>query len=281
MFDYLDYLPPHLRDFKEYIALGETTGGQISLVQDGVVQIYRNRFIEEADLSTIMRWEKLFNIQSTSASLELRRQQVIAYFNMRAPITGKRLQTIIENITLCKCDINVKHDEFRFEIIIINSDVFINFPLIFTQVHKLKPANMLFDVIVETQVKAAVKVATEKYKYPYKLTGNDKVGTLPDIAYIGLNKDLELDLNTEEKAFSFKYEMTGTKPYTNVGGVLEPLNINLEPNGYGYTFKYDNVGTEPYENTEGALIQGDYAPEIEAESFKIVYRKCGTSNTRG
>lgn len=280
MYGYLEYLPDHLKDFEEYIALEEATKGNVGLAQNRLVQIYMNQFIEYADLDTIGRWEKIFKVQNTNPNLDLRRQQVIAYFNMRAPITVNRLKTIIENITQCKCDISVKHSEYRFEIIIINANTYINFPLIFSQVHKLKPANMLFDVTVETQVEIGIKVNTEQFKYGYSLTGNHKVGTIPIKALVGCIRELNVNLNAESQGYVFGYEMAGTKPYDNTIGVITSLDMDLDPEGTGYLFKYEKTGTEPYENTKGVKSESDYVPEIQTESFNISYRRCGTSNTR-
>lgn len=285
MYGYLEYLPDYLKEFKEYIVLGEATDGDIKLVQDSIIQVNKNRFIEDADLSTITRWERLFNIQNTNMTLELRQQQVIAYLNMRVPITEKRLKIIIENIAQCVCEINVKHSEFRFEIVIINANRFINFPMIFTQVHKLKPANMLFDVIVETQVELGIKVSSELFRYRYNFSGKHNVGTLPSIAFIGCNRDTKVDLDTEAKGYIFKYDKAGKLPYVNTEGVLKELNVDLDTEGKGYIFKYDLTGeevtgAEPYINIEGIKAQDSCVPEIKADSFKILYRYCGTSNTR-
>lgn len=280
MYGYLEYLPDHFKDFEEYIVLGEATKSNVELIKDRLIQIYRNQFIECADLSTIMRWEKIFRIQNTNPNLDLRRQQVIAYFNMRAPITVNRLKTIIENITQCKCDISVKYSDYKFEIIIINANTYINFPLIFSQIHKLKPANMLFDVTVETQVEMGIKASTEQFKYDYSLSGKHKVGTIPIKALVGCNIESGINLNAEGQDYAFGYDMTGTKPDYNTVGVIAPLNIDLDSEGNGYKFSYEKTGTEYCENIGGAKSENSCAPEVEVTSFKVVYKNCGTMNTR-
>ena len=84
----MQQLPTWFKPVLEYIELMKAYGGSLDGLNENEQAIYKNLFIQTADLATIAMWEKLFKITIRYGdTLEFRRARLIQKFSQIVPYT--------------------------------------------------------------------------------------------------------------------------------------------------------------------------------------------------
>lgn len=149
MYQYLDYLPEYLHNVKDFQALGDATNPQTDNLLQKAKQIYQNQFVLSADLPTIERWEKLFNL-SGSGTLSERRKLIAAKIQANSIINGSALLNLVEKQSGASARMEVSPGEYEFSIYLsaLPSEE-IPHKAIVNMVDQAKPANMVFHLKYE------------------------------------------------------------------------------------------------------------------------------------
>lgn len=86
----LEYLPPFLREYREFDAIANAEEPELQRITEEGLRILRNQFIETADEDGIAEFEKMLGIlPSKSDSLESRRARVFSRWFTELPYTLK------------------------------------------------------------------------------------------------------------------------------------------------------------------------------------------------
>ena len=96
--DLLALLPAYFRAIKDFQALMETEGAELSAIEGCMGRVRDNFFIQTADLDTLAFHESLFRIvASPSEGVDFRRARVLASYNNMAPWT---MRALVEKLNL-------------------------------------------------------------------------------------------------------------------------------------------------------------------------------------
>ena len=95
----IDYLPPVLKDNKDFILLSNAQQSEIENLILNLNQLFNNQFISETDLYGIGRYEKMLKINPKGTDdLTIRQLRVWAKYNESTPYTYIRLLEMLNNL---------------------------------------------------------------------------------------------------------------------------------------------------------------------------------------
>lgn len=93
----LDYLPPVLREVREFQAINEANEPEISAAWGALGRLMANQFLDTADSNGVSVWEKELGIfPKDTDTLEARKARVKAVWNLELPYTLPQLRNILE-----------------------------------------------------------------------------------------------------------------------------------------------------------------------------------------
>ncbi|WP_283606480.1 putative phage tail protein [Faecalispora anaeroviscerum] len=149
MYQYLNYLPEYLQTVKDFQALGGAVDPQTDNLLQKAKQAYQNQFVLSADLATVERWEKLFNLAG-SGTLSERRKLVAAKIQANSIINGSALLNLIEKQSGVSARLEIAPGQYEFSIYLsaLPSEE-IPHKAIVGMVNQAKPANMVFHLQYE------------------------------------------------------------------------------------------------------------------------------------
>jgi Uncharacterized protein conserved in bacteria (DUF2313). len=147
----IDYLPPVIKNVREYIAVFDTAEQpEFELMWDNVDTAFLNQFIMESTLYGIQRWERILNIIPRAAdTLETRKFRILTMLNASLPYTIRMLEEMLTN--LCG------KDGFSLELLneiytlIVKVDLIAeqNFNAVVDLLHRVVPANIVINVFLK------------------------------------------------------------------------------------------------------------------------------------
>lgn len=145
---FMEYLPDHFGGFAELQALGECADSEAVSAETALQGVWTDLFLDSMETTVTSRWERILNIHHEGLPLSERRAEVIARLNTRAPITVRKLQQILAQMTGCTVEIQVQPENFHFIATVYRKDAEIDIPRLLAYIGKAKPANMTCQVVV-------------------------------------------------------------------------------------------------------------------------------------
>lgn len=145
MLAYLEYIPDYLREIKELQGIGVAFDPEVQALEATARKIYRNQFLDDMDIPTIVRWEQILSLPGTGTPDE-----------RRFAIAAKRIRYLLFNkaslremlISLCGIDgfsLEVVHAKYLLRVrVALESRN--NFGVVTSLLNELKPATLLLDV---------------------------------------------------------------------------------------------------------------------------------------
>ena len=114
----INYLPEVLRNFREFQEVFETEETELLKVQEELLKVLNDLFIEDATERGIERWEKILKITPKATdSLEDRKFRITTYITRKLPFTLRTLEQMLE--TLCgknNYEIELRHNDYEIEV---------------------------------------------------------------------------------------------------------------------------------------------------------------------
>lgn len=114
----LEYLPPFLREYREFGAIANAEEPELQRITEEGLRILRNQFIETADEDGIAEFEKMLGIlPSKSDSLESRRARVFSRWFTELPYTLKAFLAKLAGLSdYGKIAVSVDFDHYRIAV---------------------------------------------------------------------------------------------------------------------------------------------------------------------
>lgn len=141
----IDYLPPVLRDIKEYSLILNTEQFELSDLWTLIEDALNDQFVTSSGYKGVKRWEDILNIQAKATdALDERQFRILARLQEQLPYTVKSLKQQIH--TLCNSDdYSVEFDNFTLTVKIglINKK---NFNEVGEMLKRIVPANMIVEM---------------------------------------------------------------------------------------------------------------------------------------
>lgn len=94
----LDYLPQCLSSADLFVAMAEGVDYGVSQLKAYAEKVLKNCYIGTADLSVIVRYEKLWGLSPDGLSLNARRERIIAKMRQKPPINEALLKLMMSGI---------------------------------------------------------------------------------------------------------------------------------------------------------------------------------------
>jgi len=92
----MEYIPPALRQVREFAALIEAQEPELQDLWDGASAVLDEQFVETGSQAGLLRWEKLLGIAPKAAdTLEMRRFQIMTRLILNTPYTLAQLTQIL------------------------------------------------------------------------------------------------------------------------------------------------------------------------------------------
>lgn len=114
----INYLPEVLRNFREFREVFETEEPELLKVQEELLKVLNDLFIEDATERGIKRWEKILKITpKATEGLKDRKFRIISYITRKLPFTLRTLEQMLE--TLCgknNYEIELHHNDYEIEV---------------------------------------------------------------------------------------------------------------------------------------------------------------------
>lgn len=114
----INYLPEVLRNFREFREIFETEEPELLKLQEELLKVLNELFIEDATEHGIKRWEKVLKIiPKATDSLEDRKFRIITHITRKLPFTLRTLEEMLE--TLCgknNYEVELRHNNYEIEV---------------------------------------------------------------------------------------------------------------------------------------------------------------------
>lgn len=147
MADLIKYLPPVLREVREYKALADVVNPRIDRLNSELARTLDNMFVASADDYGLSRWEALLGIRPADTdTLEDRRVRIILRLNESLPYTMRRLVLTLDSI--CGSDgytIELFNQEYRLKVL-VELVVKSQFESVRDMLKRVIPANLTLEI---------------------------------------------------------------------------------------------------------------------------------------
>ena len=181
--DYLEYLPPVLRNVFEFQEIAKAVNPEIIALKKAANKVFDEQFIQGA-VDTLEWREEEFNITaSADETLEFRRERLIERKSRKPPITLRTLRDRLNAyIGTTQAEIELVPGEYAFSISIPAVDGY-KFRDIQGLVEELKPANMEYLQYPFSTERVRIRETSTEIKISYAraglaIAGRTRVGTV-------------------------------------------------------------------------------------------------------
>jgi hypothetical protein len=145
--DILTYIPPVLRDYKEYKAIATAINPELNLLWQAIEDALNDQFIMNSTENGVKRRENILKIiPKGTDTLDERKFRLIARENEKLPYTYRALEQNI--IKLCGKDgysLTVSNNTFTITVRLALTNKS-NYNDVDSLIHKLAPENMVIDL---------------------------------------------------------------------------------------------------------------------------------------
>lgn len=146
--DYETHIPEQLTDFAEVKALSTEVNVQIKDVYGAMEVLLKNVITNTMDEKVVARWEKILSITSPSeATLEARRNAILAKFKSRPPINLETLKNIVEAYLGVPVDVKSNEQDYVVTIKYRGLKSLPDLTPLYNTVYQIIPANILMEIV--------------------------------------------------------------------------------------------------------------------------------------
>lgn len=133
--------------------------------------------------------------------------------------------------------------------------------------------------VTDGEIEAEINTAGYQVEYP-ETSGELKVGTIPNTRYQAVFSAAEAEVEAKLAGIKYQNEVSGTKPQISTGFVQEKAVADVAASGEGTAVEYPvpgehDTGTVPKISTETKEAGESVIPEVNTESYQIMYPLCG------
>lgn len=237
----IDYLPPVLRDVREYAHVTAAEQPEVDALWSEAARAVDNATVLTADEYGVARWERMLGITPPATrTLEDRRAAVLSAIFPPLPFTLRRLQ---QKLAPLGGAARVSHLSYH-----LDADFEANRPhnidALVALLRGMLPANLTCQIIITSHVCVAFSATAASHRFEYEIAG-----TSPDTNTLGV---------LHGRAFG--------------------LATSMEGHLYLHTFSgVSSAGEEPEINTVGSVASRGISPDLDAINAAFPYHLCGES----
>ena len=146
------YYPNVIANADEFKQLAILENEEFKSIWEVLFKWFKNRFVSEADLEGVRRWEQMLKIiPSKEATLEDRKQFILRRINTILPYTIRRLQQILNAVY--GDDFAVVSTNKKYELWVdIDNRIILKTPSMRTLLRAIIPANLIIKILQELNV---------------------------------------------------------------------------------------------------------------------------------
>ncbi|WP_317405960.1 putative phage tail protein [Megamonas funiformis] len=143
------YYPNVIANADEFKQLAILENEEFKSIWEVLFKWFKNRFVSEADLEGVRRWEQMLKIiPSKEATLEDRKQFILRRINTILPYTIRRLQQILNAVY--GDDFAVVSTNKKYELWVdIDNRIILKTPSMRTLLRAIIPANLIIKILQE------------------------------------------------------------------------------------------------------------------------------------
>nr|DAE58484.1 MAG TPA: tail protein [Bacteriophage sp.] len=143
------YYPNVIANADEFKQLAILENEEFESIWEVLFKWFKNRFVSEADLEGVRRWEQMLKIiPSKEATLEDRKQFILRRINTILPYTIRRLQQILNAVY--GDDFAVVSTNKKYELWVdIDNRIILKTPSMRTLLRAIIPANLIIKILQE------------------------------------------------------------------------------------------------------------------------------------
>lgn len=143
------YYPNVIANADEFKQLAILESEEFKSIWEVLFKWFKNRFVSEADLEGVRRWEQMLKIiPSKEATLEDRKQFILRRINTILPYTIRRLQQILN--VVYGDDFAVVSTNKKYELWVdIDNRIILKTPSMRTLLRAIIPANLIIKILQE------------------------------------------------------------------------------------------------------------------------------------
>ena len=143
------YYPNVIANADEFKQLAILENEEFKSIWEVLFKWFKNRFVSEADLEGVRRWEQMLKIiPSKEATLEDRKQFILRRINTILPYTIRRLQQILNAVY--SDDFAVVSTNKKYELWVdIDNRIILKTPSMRTLLRAIIPANLIIKILQE------------------------------------------------------------------------------------------------------------------------------------
>lgn len=143
------YYPSVIANADEFKQLAILENEEFKSIWEVLFKWFKNRFVSEADLEGVRRWEQMLKIiPSKEATLEDRKQFILRRINTILPYTIRRLQQILNAVY--GDDFAVVSTNKKYELWVdIDNRIILKTPSMRTLLRAIIPANLIIKILQE------------------------------------------------------------------------------------------------------------------------------------
>lgn len=143
------YYPNVIANADEFKQLAILESEEFKSIWEVLFKWFKNRFVSEADLEGVRRWEQMLKIiPSKEATLEDRKQFILRRINTILPYTIRRLQQILNAVY--GDDFAVVSTNKKYELWVdIDNRIILKTPSMRTLLRAIIPANLIIKILQE------------------------------------------------------------------------------------------------------------------------------------
>jgi hypothetical protein len=143
------YYPNVIANADEFKQLAILENEEFKSIWEVLFKWFKNRFVSEADLEGVRRWEQMLKIiPSKEATLEDRKQFILRRINTILPYTIRRLQQILNAVY--GDDFAVVFTNKKYELWVdIDNRIILKTPSMRTLLRAIIPANLIIKILQE------------------------------------------------------------------------------------------------------------------------------------
>lgn len=204
--DLFPLLPPTVNEFKEMQEIVRVESDNFNRVRLQLIDIFKYRFVHEADEKGVALWEKMLKIKRrTTDTLEYRKFRILSKINNKLPYTIRSLKQLLNS--LCgegnyRVSLDPQSYELHFSFFKKVEDV-LNLK---ATLEEMVPLNiwMHFIYLIESPV---IKIGLREHIYPvqYPIT-NISYSDAGATGYVG---EANVQLPVNNKGYHVVYPITG------------------------------------------------------------------------
>lgn len=146
----IEYFPSFLQDIREFKIISNIEDVELKKIQDRIEEILKEVVVATAETYGLDKYEKIYNIEKTTNDLLIRRYNVLAKINNRAPYTINWLKNKLNN--------TIGEENYRIDIDYNNYTLTIDVLAIFKEI-----ATILYKDLKE-QLPANLQIAVNLFQ---------------------------------------------------------------------------------------------------------------------